>query len=192
MQPSYRGLGEAPRFDNLRSRRRDYASFRDVPVVCGVDGVGLIDHGSRVFFAGPSRPFGAMAQRTVVGRARCFPISVGIDGLTAAFPNPGVSSWMSLAWRVQLAPGQTVLALGATGVTVGRPDRKAARRRTWVAAGRNQAALSTMPGFGADAIIPLDQSPQDLTDAFIREAKGTGFDIVIDYEEHTSELQSLR
>ena len=43
-----------------------YASPRELPVVCGTDGIGDLDDGTRVFFGGPRRPYGAMAERTVV------------------------------------------------------------------------------------------------------------------------------
>ena len=51
-----------------------YAAYREFPAVCGMDGVGLLDDGTRVFFAGPQPPYGSMAERTVVHRARNFPI----------------------------------------------------------------------------------------------------------------------
>ena len=95
-----------------------YASARELPVVCGTDGVGDLEDGTRVFFGGPRRPYGAKAERTVVPRAFCFPAPAGIDDDTvAALPNPGVSAWLSLTQRAKLAPGETVLILDATGVT---------------------------------------------------------------------------
>ena len=33
-----------------------YAAFRELPVVCGTDGVGCLDDGTRVFFAIPRFP----------------------------------------------------------------------------------------------------------------------------------------
>jgi NADPH:quinone reductase-like Zn-dependent oxidoreductase len=94
-----------------------YASPRELPAVCGADGFGNLVDGTRVFFGGPRRPYGAMAQRTVVPRAFCFPIPEGVDdGTAAALPNPGISAWLSLTRRAKLAPGETVLILGATGV----------------------------------------------------------------------------
>jgi NADPH:quinone reductase-like Zn-dependent oxidoreductase len=40
-----------------------------------------------------------------------------VDDLTAAaLPNPAMSSWLALAWRARLEPGETVLIHGATGV----------------------------------------------------------------------------
>src|SRR5271163_4765832 len=100
-------LGEAPRFEqfpepkagadeaivqvraaSLKSVEKQlasgahYASPREFPVVCGMDGVGLLEDGTRVFFGGPRRPYGAMAQRTVVPRAFCFPVPEGLDDVT--------------------------------------------------------------------------------------------------------------
>jgi len=37
-----------------------YASRRELPCVCGSDGVGHLDNGQRVFFGGPRPPHGAM------------------------------------------------------------------------------------------------------------------------------------
>jgi hypothetical protein len=55
---------------------------------------------------------GAMAERTVVSRAFCFTVPDGIDDESAAaLPNPGVSAWLSLAFRAKLAPGENVLIL---------------------------------------------------------------------------------
>ena len=95
-----------------------YASPRELPVICGSDGVGHLGDGQRVFFGGTRAPYGAMAQHAVVPRAFTFPVPDGVDDETAAaLPNPGVSAWVSLAFRAKLAAGDNVLILGATGVT---------------------------------------------------------------------------
>jgi NADPH:quinone reductase-like Zn-dependent oxidoreductase len=60
-----------------------YASPRQFPLVCGLDGVGHLSDGQRVFFGGTRAPYGAMAQRTVVRRAFCFPVPAGLDDETA-------------------------------------------------------------------------------------------------------------
>ncbi len=39
------------------------------------------------------------------------------DDTAAAIPNPGLSAWLSLKHSAKLASGETVLVLGATGVT---------------------------------------------------------------------------
>jgi NADPH2:quinone reductase len=161
-----------------------YASRGELPRVCGSDGVGHLDDGQRVFFGGPRPPHGAMAQRTVVPRAFTFPIPENVnDETAAALPNPAVSAWLSLAYRAKLARGENVLILGATGVT-GKLAVKIARllgAGRVVAAGRNQQALHALHDLGADATIPLALPATELSEAFLREAGQSGFQVVIDY-----------
>ena len=106
-----------------------YAGFRELPVVCGIDGVGSLDNGKRVFFGGPRQPYGSMAERTVVSPSRCFPLPDNIDDdVAAAMCNPGLSAWGSLVWRAQLQPGETVLILGQPASPAnGNPDRQTPR-----------------------------------------------------------------
>jgi NADPH2:quinone reductase len=161
-----------------------YASPREFPVVCGMDGVGCLDDGTRVFFGGPRRPHGAMAQRTVVRRAQCFPVPEALDdAVAAALPNPGMSAWLALNSRAKLARGKSVLILGATGVTgkLAVQISKLLGAGRVIAVGRNRQVLGTLRDFGADAIICLDQPDQDLTRDFAREAGETGFQVIIDY-----------
>ncbi len=161
-----------------------YASPREVPFICGTDGVGHLDDGQRVFFGGCRPPYGAMAQQTVVPRAFVFPLPDTVsDGLAAALPNPGVSAWLTLTFRAKLAADETVLILGATGVT-GRLAVRIAKllgAGRVVAAGRNQQALLGLRQLGADAIIRLDVPAQELRESFVREAGRSGFQVVIDY-----------
>lgn len=161
-----------------------YASGGELPRVCGSDGVGHLDDGGRVFFGGPRPPHGAMAQRTVVPRAFTFPVPENVnDEIAAALPNPGVSAWLSLSHRAKLAPGENVLVLGATGVT-GKLAVKIAKllgAGRVVAAGRSQQALHALRGLGADATISLALPAAELTEAFVREAGQSGFQVVLDY-----------
>jgi NADPH:quinone reductase-like Zn-dependent oxidoreductase len=161
-----------------------YARPRELPLVCGTDGVGHLSDGQRVFFGGARAPYGAMAQRTVVPRAFCFPVPDGVDDETAAaLPNPGVSAWLTLTFRAKLARGENVLILGATGIT-GKLAVKIAKllgAGRVVAAGRNQQVLSTLHQAGADATIRLDAPAPELSEAFAREAGESGFQVVIDY-----------
>jgi len=161
-----------------------YAAYRKLPVVCGMDGVGCLDDGTRVFFGGPRPPYGSMAERTVVSRARCFPIPDNVnDDIAAAVVNPGLSAWGALVWRAQLAPGETVLILGATGVTgkLAIQTAKLLGAGRVIAAGRNEQVLNTLHDLGADTTIHLDKPGQVLTEAFVREARESGFDVIIDY-----------
>jgi NADPH:quinone reductase-like Zn-dependent oxidoreductase len=161
-----------------------YASPRQVPFVCGTDGVGHLSDGQRVFFGGCRSPYGAMAQRTVVASAFIFPVPSALtDEIAAALPNPGVSAWLALTFRAKLAPGENVLILGATGVT-GRLAVRIAKllgARRVVAAGRNQQALHSLSQLGADATIRLDAPEKELIESFVQEAGASGFQVVIDY-----------
>jgi NADPH:quinone reductase-like Zn-dependent oxidoreductase len=161
-----------------------YAAYCKLPVVCGIDGVGCLNDGTRVFFGGPRPPYGSMAERTVVSRSRCFPIPDNVsDDVAAAAVNPGLSAWGALVWRAQLAPGETVLILGATGVTgkLAIQTAKLLGAGRVIAAGRNEQILDTLHALGADTTIHLDKPGQDLTEAFVREAGDSGFDVIIDY-----------
>src|SRR5580704_9082782 len=42
-----------------------YASPRELPAICGTDGVGTLPDGSRVFFGGARRPYGPMVELTL-------------------------------------------------------------------------------------------------------------------------------
>ena len=161
-----------------------YASHRQLPCICGLDGVGQLEDGQRVFFAGPRSPYGAIAQRTVVPRALTFPIPENVsDETAAALPNPGVSAWLSLSYRAKVLPGENVLILGATGVTgkLAVQSAKLLGAARVVAAGRNQQTLNSLKDLGADATISLALPENDLRQAFLREAGQLGFQVVIDY-----------
>jgi NADPH:quinone reductase-like Zn-dependent oxidoreductase len=161
-----------------------YTSPKQLPVVCGIDGVGDLPDGTRVFFGGPRRPFGAMAERTVVPRAFCFALPDSLnDVAAAALPNPGVSAWLVISHRAKVAKGESVLILGATGVT-GKLAVQLAKLNgaaRVVGAGRNKQALDYLRDLGADATISLDLPDDELKQAFAREAGDSGFQVVIDY-----------
>lgn len=160
-----------------------FASPRELPVICGTDGIGLLDDGTRVFFGVTRSPYGAMAERTLARREFCFPVPDNIsDEVAAALPNPGVSAWISLAFRAKLVPDESVLILGATGVT-GKLAVKIAKllgAARVVAAGRNQQVLRTLPELGADTTIRLDMSENELKEAFAS-VISSGVQVVIDY-----------
>ena len=161
-----------------------YGSDARLPAVCGVDGVGVLENGTRVFCGGARRPYGLMATLSVVPRTWCIPVPEGIDdAVAAALPNPALSSWLPLTWRARLQQGETVLVLGATGVA-GKLAVQIAKHLgagRVVAAGRNEGILRTLPSLGADATIALSQPDDDLASAFREEALRGHFDVVLDY-----------
>jgi NADPH:quinone reductase-like Zn-dependent oxidoreductase len=157
-----------------------YSGTAEVPVVPGVDGVGTLPDGSRVYFAFARKPWGTMCERTVAPRNRCLPIPDGVDdALAAALPNPGMSAWLSLKERAGLARGETVLISGATGVA-GRIAVQVARHlgaKRVIGAGRNPESLRTA---GVDSIIRLD-GPEDAIRKSLAAEIERGVDVIIDY-----------
>lgn len=174
--------------DKAMAGGNHYASYRELPVVCGVDGVGALATGERVLFGGSRRPFGTMAEKSVAPRAFCLRVPDGLDVATAAaLPNPAGSSWLPLKWRAKLKPGETVLVLGATGAAgkLAVQIAKILGAGRVIAAGRNPQALETTRSLGADMTIQIDQPRQNLVEAFASVAKDRnskdGIDIVLDY-----------
>jgi hypothetical protein len=97
---------------------KHYASKElTLPVIPGADGIARLDDGTRVY-TGALKPYGMMAERTLVDPHGAVVIPDDVDSVTAAaIPNPGVSAWMSLEHAAAIRPGDHVLVLGATGVT---------------------------------------------------------------------------
>jgi NADPH2:quinone reductase len=157
-----------------------YAGTGEVPMIPGVDGVGTLADGSRVYFGFARKPWGTMCERTVAPFHRCLPIPDGLDdALAAALPNPGMSAWLSLKERAGLIPGETVLISGATGVA-GRIAVQAARylgAKRVIGAGRNLESLRTA---GVDSMIHLDEPEDAIRKALAAEVE-QGIDVIIDY-----------
>ena len=163
-----------------RASGSHYSSNGAFPFVAGVDGVGRLADGSRVYFFLPKAPFGAMAERTVVPAAQCLPLPAELDDVTAAaIANPGMSSWAAYTLRAKLRAGETVLVNGATG-TSGRLAVQIAKllgANKVVATGRNADALKSL---GADVTILLAADQPTLENSF-REQFADGVDVVVDY-----------
>jgi len=163
---------------------RHYSSSTALPVVPGVDGVGRLADGRRVYFALPRAPFGSMAELSVVRSSQYIALPEDVDDVTAAaIANPGMSSWVALNERAKFVAGETVLINGATGVS-GRLAIQIAKHlgaRRVIATGRNEASVAGLPLLGADRVIALDQAPERLMDVFRKEIKESGVNVILDY-----------
>ncbi len=166
-----------------RASGAHYSTSGHFPFVVGVDGVGRLDDGRRVFFILPRAPYGAMAERTVAPSTQCLPLPDELDDVTAAaIANPGMSSWAAYTERAKLKVGETVLVNGATG-TAGRLAVQIAKHlgaKKVIATGRNAAALQSIAALGADVTIPLVESETAMEDSF-KEQFAEGVDVVVDY-----------
>jgi NADPH:quinone reductase-like Zn-dependent oxidoreductase len=147
-----------------------YGSTTKPPFIPGVDGVGRLRDGKRVYFGASRSPYGSFAEKGITGFT--FPLPDGLDDATAAgIANPGMSSWAALKLRAEFVPGESVMILGATGVS-GRLAIQIAKRlgaKRVVAVGRH---IERVKDFGADALISLDQE---------HDFRQEPCDIVLDY-----------
>jgi NADPH:quinone reductase-like Zn-dependent oxidoreductase len=167
--------------DKMRARGTHYDSYPTFPVVVGVDGVGVLEDGTRVYTGSQQ---GMMAEKAAVSKYWTMPLPDKLDDVTAAaLPNPAVSAWLALEWKGRLQKGNAVLILGATGIT-GRLAIQLAKHLgagKVVAMGRNPAILDTLPGLGADAVISLNQPQEAIKQALKAEVLQQPFDIILDY-----------
>jgi len=166
--------------DRAVARRAHYFKMPDGPFVLGKEGVAQHRDGKRVYFNvnAPVAAFGSMAERTLIDARFSFPVP---DQIAAALGNPGLAAWLALSWRAGLRPGQTVLILGATGISglIAVSAAKRLRAGGVIAAGRNRDALERSKRLGADAIVEL-AGTSDLVGAY-REAARGNVDVVLDY-----------
>jgi NADPH:quinone reductase-like Zn-dependent oxidoreductase len=166
-----------------RASGAHYSSSGQFPFVVGIDGVGRLDDGSRVYFVLPRAPYGSMAERTVAPSAQCLALPDELDDVTAAaIANPGMSSWAAYTERAKLKAGETVLINGATG-TAGRLAIQIAKHlgaKKVIATARNPDALKSVAALGADVMIALVEDRAAMEDSF-KEQFAQGVDVVIDY-----------
>jgi NADPH:quinone reductase-like Zn-dependent oxidoreductase len=157
-----------------------FATKPDLPYVVGLDGVGSLPDGRRVYFESTVAPFGAAAERALVDRAAIVEVPAGLDPATgAAIGIAGLAAWLSLTWRGKLVPGETVLILGATGAvgSIAIQLAKLLGAGRVVAAGREPDRLARTRELGADEGVRLDGTGAGDR---LAEAVDPGADLIID------------
>lgn len=172
-----------------RAAGSHYSADNHYPFVPGVDGVGTLADGRRVYFAMPEAPFGAMAEQTLVDPRRTVTLPNNLDDVAAAaLANPGMSCFAALVERACFQTGETVLINGATGAagSVAVQVAKQLGAGKVIVTGRNAQELEALRSLGADVVIAFDLRPENphgvehfeqaLTAAF-----ADGLDIVVDY-----------
>jgi NADPH:quinone reductase-like Zn-dependent oxidoreductase len=170
-------------FTKVRATGKHFSFATHPPFVVGIDGVGRLEDGRRVYFLFPRVPFGGMAERTVVDSSHCFCVPENMDDITlAAIADPGMAAWAALEVRAKLVAGETVLINGATG-SAGKMAVQIAKHlgaKKVIAIGRNQEALNSLLSVGADELIPLDQEG-NAPESELRRQFEQKIDIVLDY-----------
>lgn len=173
------------RLDMVVASGRHY--FKPPPgrFVLGREGVGRRADGERVYFNVLSTvaPYGSMAEQTLVDPACTFAVPDGIGSpLAAALGNAGLAAWLPLSWRARMRKGESVMILGATGISglLAVASAKALGAGNIIAVGRNKAALEKARGYGADRCIAIEDG-LDIAAAFKQAAGENGIDIALDY-----------
>jgi len=173
--------------DKGRASGAHYAPHTNLPDVVGVDGVGVLPDGKRVYAIGVT---GMIAEKALVDKNKLVAVPDGIDDATAAaLPNAIFGAALALKYRAAMAPGKVVLVNGATGVT-GKIAVQLAKyygASRVIATGRNAQSLKQLTGqLGADETLSLSQDQNAFVSAVKAIHTKTPIDIVIDYVWGTS------
>ncbi len=167
--------------DKLIAAGKHYRKYPSFPTAVGVDGVGRLPDGRRVYAMGIT---GMLAEYALVNLADCVPVPERLEaGLAAVLPNALLGSDAALVCRANFQPGQNVLINGATGVS-GRMAVQAARLRgasKIIVAGRNAESLAYLRTIGADECISLLDEPQQVIEQLIAVQQASPLDVVLDY-----------
>lgn len=150
-----------------------------LPYVPGIEGVGRLADGSRVYVPMAPPPHGTFAEYAVAkaGTARPVPDDV-TDAQALCVGVAGITAWLALCWKGAVQPGESVLVMGATGA-VGQVAVQAAAAlgaRQVVAAGRDRQTLDKLREWGATDTVMLEG---DYSSDLVA-ASGGGFDLVVD------------
>jgi NADPH:quinone reductase len=159
------------------------AGAPDLPYTPGLEGIGVLADGRRVWFDRPSLPVGSFAGRCVIDPSTAVELPGGVKPEEAIpFGVAGMAAWLGLDWRGGLKQGESVLVLGSSGV-VGQIAVQGARilgAGRVAGAARSESGRSRSLELGADAVTATSaDSVEQLAEAF-RDATGGGPDLVLD------------
>lgn len=167
--------------DKIRASGKHYASHTDLPAVVGMDGVGTLPDGTRVYAQGIT---GMIAEKAIINKNSYTLIPKNLDFYTAAaLPNAVLGAAMPLKVRGKIKQGQNVLINGATGVT-GQLAVQIAKyygANTIIATGRNHNQLEKTKSYGANKIVSLKQEDEAIVSQLKTIHNETPIDLVIDY-----------
>lgn len=172
--------------DQMMTEGKHFASrqfLSELPAVVGMSGVGEREDGRLVGFSGMEAPYGAMAEEVVVPQESTVLIPEGIHAETAvSLPSASLTSLFPLKWGVKMEAGETVLINGATGVAgkLAVQIAKLLGAGRVIGTGRNEESLNRIKELGADKVINLKQTEEELITSFEREME-EGIDIILDF-----------
>jgi NADPH:quinone reductase-like Zn-dependent oxidoreductase len=160
-----------------------YIKPKILPFVPGIDGVGTLSNGKKVYFVTMTPPNGSMSECVNILPKMTVPLPDAADPVIfAAIMNAGLASWMALRERARIQPGDTVLILGVTGSS-GQMAATSARllgAKRVIGVGRNTSMLDQLLASGSiDTSIPLDNDDARFEQAIQKDAADV--DIVMDF-----------
>lgn len=167
--------------DKIRASGKHYASYKTLPTVVGMDGVGVLIDGTRVYAKGIT---GMIAEKAIIDRNKYTLIPENLDFNTAAaLPNAVLGAAMALKTRGEIKKGQNILINGATGVTgqIAVQIAKYYGAKTIITTGRNQENLENTKRLGAHEIVSLKQEDEAIITQLKKIHSVTPIDLVIDY-----------
>jgi len=149
--------------DQLCASGTSYFGRPATPYVPGVQGVGVRDDGTAVWFptsAGMRPGDGSLAEYATVRAADTVELPAAVDHrLVAALGLSAVAAHLALTWRGELRPGEHVLVLGAGGIVGQAAVQLAllAGAGRVTAAARSASAQERAARAGAAAVVPLEE-----------------------------------
>lgn len=174
-------------FPDLLMVAGHYQEKPPLPFVPGLECAGtVIDCGERVAGLAPgdrvmaSLDHGGFAEQALADAARVFTLPDGMPfDAAAGFGVVYQSAWIGLIQRARLAPGETLLVLGAAGgIGLAAVEIGKAMGATVIAAASNADKLAVCAEHGADAGV--DYGAEDLRDRVKAITGGKGADVIFD------------
>lgn len=152
------------------------------PFVAGYEGVVELGSGQLAYVAGPPQPYGSLAELMPVPDDLAIPVPAGLDPVLAtSLGVSGLAAWLSLEYRGNISPGETVLILGSGAVgLIAVQAAKLLGASTVVLADLRQDALDKARAKGADQTVNVSgKTPEEISEAFASAAP-QGFDLILD------------
>ena len=154
-----------------------------MPLIPGIDGVGKLDNGKKIYFLKTGSSYGSMSEYVNVDPELTLTLPDAADPIViSAIMNAGVGSWMALHKRAQIQSGEIVLILGVTGSS-GQLAATSARllgAKRVIGVGRNASVLNQLLTDNTiDDGIVLDNDEEKFQKEIGKRAADV--DIVLDY-----------
>lgn len=171
--------GALKNLDRLMTSPEFYAHYNNLPVVVGMEAVGVLADGARVYARGKE----TFAEKTIVRKENVVQLPDGLDwAVAAAIPNAALGSYLPLKVKGNIEKGDVVLINGGTGIT-GKFAIQLAKiygASKIIVAGRVDGREEELTELGADEFISTEKNPF-LSEEIKRLDKITNIDLVLDY-----------